>query len=254
MQFDQIVAGGLAGVVAGGFTHPLDVVRLRQQLRQRLMFRFPGLWGALVKEGVYSAVRVSTYQEMTVSCGPSPTLGDSALRFLCGGVAGVTGTVISHPLDLVKVVKVVSPTQPSYGRIVRNIFAKGEMFRALLPAIQRSVVFSAAQLATYDVCKSSVRNVDPELDYRWTVLLSAWMAGLVSTLLATPLEVAKTRLIVSDFRGTYDCLRCIARYEGVRYLWNGVVATWLRLGPYTLLQMIVWESSLRFLQEKTFKN
>lgn len=250
MDSDHVISGACAGVVAGGLTHPLDVVRLRQQLRRKVSFHFPGLCGALAKEAVYSAGRVTVYQ-MCVG-DRKFTHADGAMRFTCGGLAGVVGTVLSHPVELVKVVKVVSPADPSpsYYRIVRNLVSQGDVFRALLPAVQRSVVFSAAQLGTYDVCKRRVMEWDRDLDYRYCVLVSAWLAGIVSTVLSTPLDVAKTRLIVSDFRGTYDCLRCIAQYEGVRYLWNGATATWLRLGPYTLVQMIVWEATLQSLRSR----
>lgn len=247
---DHILSGACAGIVAGGVTHPLDVIRLRQQLRQVWQWKFPGLCAALSKEAVFSAGRIGFYQLITGGDQKHAafTLGDSAIRFASGGLAGVVGTVISHPLELMKVVKVVSPSNPSYVRIFRNLFGQNDIFRALLPAVQRSVVFSAAQLGSYDVCKRQVRQLDPDLDYRYVVLVSAWLAGIVSTMLSTPLDVAKTRLIVSDFRGTYDCLRCIAQYEGVRFLWKGATATWLRLGPYTLVQMLVWEAGLESLR------
>lgn len=244
-SIDHIISGACAGIVAGGATHPLDVIRLRQQLRAGWQWRYPGICAALAKEAIFSASRVSVYQVCTGGDQRrSFDRGDSAIRFAAGGGAGVVGTVLSHPLELMKVVKVASPSNPSYIRIFRNLFRQQDLFRAILPAIQRSVVFSSAQLGSYDVCKRKVRALDPDLDYRYAVLLSAWLAGVASTFLSTPLDVAKTRLIVSDFRGTYDCLRCIAQYEGVRYLWKGATATWLRLGPYTLVQMLVWETSL----------
>ncbi|CUG86005.1 mitochondrial carrier protein, putative [Bodo saltans] len=250
-SIDHMLSGACAGIIAGGATHPLDVIRLRQQLRAGWQWRYPGLCAALMKEAIFSAGRIGFYQMCTGGDQRrSFARGDSAIRFAAGGAAGVVGTVLSHPLELMKVVKVASPSNPSYIRIFRNLFRQQDLFRALLPAVQRSVVFSAAQLGSYDVCKRKVRAMDPELDYRYAVLLSAWLAGIASTILSTPLDVAKTRLIVSDFRGTYDCLRCIAQYEGVRYLWKGATATWLRLGPYTLVQMLVWEASLESIRRQ----
>lgn len=117
-----------------------------------------------------------------------------------------------------------------------------EITRALRPSLQRSVVFSASQLGSYDLVKQWLKRRDPDLDPHWAILLSAWSAGVVSTAVVTPLDVAKTRLMVSDFRGTWDCLRCVVRYEGARHAWSGAVATWLRLGPYTMVQMVVWET------------
>ena len=92
-------------------------------------------------------------------------------------------------------------------------------------SLQRSVLFSAAQLGSYDIAKHWLLRRDPELDPHWAVLMSAWAAGVVSTAVVTPLDVAKTRLMVSDSvgRGLSAVRRSVRR---VRHAWSGAVATW----------------------------
>ena len=60
-------------------------------------------------------------------------------------------------------------------------------------------------------------------------LLIAALAGVVNVMLTTPLWVVNTRLTVQDttkkgYNGVYDCLTRIAREEGWRKLWAGVVS------------------------------
>lgn len=73
----------------------------------------------------------------------------------------------------------------------------------------------------------------------------AALAGVVNVLLTTPLWVVNTRLTVQDttkktFNGVFDCLVSIARDEGVKSLWAGVVSG-LMLVSNPSIHFVVYE-------------
>lgn len=69
--------------------------------------------------------------------------------------------------------------------------------------------------------------------------LSAVASGFFSSLVSTPVDVVKTRLMAQNprrpqYRGMADCLAQTWRGEGLQGLFKGFIPTWARLGPWQL--------------------
>jgi hypothetical protein len=43
------------------------------------------------------------------------------------------------------------------------------------------------------------------------------------------------------YSGFIDCTKKIYRNEGIRGFFKGLTAQWVRLGPFTIIQLMVWE-------------
>ena len=67
--------------------------------------------------------------------------------------------------------------------------------------------------------------------------IASSMAGLVAALASTPVDRAKTLLMTDrQAHGTViACLVKIARSKGLAGLYQGFLATWMRLGPWAFL-------------------
>ena len=68
-------------------------------------------------------------------------------------------------------------------------------------------------------------------------------AGLVAALASTPVDRAKTLLMTdrSAYGSVFSCLVTIARERGLAGLYQGFLATWMRLGPWALLFFVCFE-------------
>eukprot|EP00744_Colponema_vietnamica_P022297 GILI01032011.1.p1 GENE.GILI01032011.1~~GILI01032011.1.p1 ORF type:complete len:251 (+),score=-9.64 GILI01032011.1:22-753(+) len=242
MNINDYVPGVIAGTSAALVTHPLDVMRVRSQLAERPSRRFTSLYvgisAAILRETMYTGVRLPLYT----------TLKKKTNKVLSGAVAGAVGTCLAHPLDLVKVVKVCTPLKASNSKIMGNLIRNGQCFKGLAPAIQRSVLFSSVQLSTFDTCKEGILDLDWDLDAKVAVPVAAWIAGCASTVTSTPFDVIKTRVMVGNGLGSLQCMKRLVKDDGFKALWRGGGLTWLRLGPYTFIQMSVWEYSLSLLK------
>ena len=75
---------------------------------------------------------------------------------------------------------------------------------------------------------------------------SAFIAGVCVALVTSPVDVVKTRIMNVNpsnpaYSGALDCLAKIIQVEGYAGLYKGVNAQWMRVGPLTMIQFMVWE-------------
>ncbi|KAF5843664.1 mitochondrial carrier domain-containing protein [Dunaliella salina] len=88
-----------------------------------------------------------------------------------------------------------------------------------------------------------------EASKSWHHSLSGGVAGSVSVFFLHPFDVVKTRLQVQDghqkqlvYRGTWDAVQSMARKEGWRAFYNGLVPAWIGSGVAWSTYLTVYES------------
>ena len=113
-------------MVAAFFVHPIDTVKVRMQMPKtsqtikysslnksmNLIFReeglgpkglYKGLSAALLRESTYSAMRLGFYVPIKRALGATdPKSTPFWIKFTAGGLAGLLGSGIANPLDLIK--------------------------------------------------------------------------------------------------------------------------------------------------------
>ncbi|RHY31821.1 hypothetical protein DYB32_003142 [Aphanomyces invadans] len=137
---------------------------------------------------------------------------------------------------------------------IRQIVAKDGvlgLYRGVNGAIPRVAVGSAAQLSTYASSKHLVLSTGLVEDGVWCHLAASLVTGLAVTTAMNPFDVVSTRLYsqkVVDgkgvlYSGVLDCFKKTFGVEGVRGLFKGWSAHYLRLGPHTILTFVFWEQA-----------
>ncbi|KAJ9467118.1 Mitochondrial substrate carrier family protein ucpB [Diplonema papillatum] len=227
-----------------------------------------GLTVAASHQFVYSSVRLQTYEVIKERLGDDPSFYS---RMLLAALCGVLATVASNPLERCKVVIQALPKErcPSFPSLLRvfsgnsaeNLVAsiKGQprtrpqgLMGGIGASAQRSAIVHAVQLSVYD----SLRDVSDtllKLHPTASLVLASILSGFISAAVGAPLDVVKTRLMAGQggdlaFKGIADCVVRTVREEGVTALFKGYLATWLKIGPFTLAQFLVWDymRSLRY--------
>ena len=89
-----------------------------------------------------------------------------------------------------------------------------------------------------------------------THFVSSTVSGLVATVVTCPVDVVKSR-VMNMQRGTgaqysspMDCVIQTCRVEGLRGLYKGFGATFVRQTPHTILLWMFQEQWLKLLQNK----
>ncbi|GAX79946.1 hypothetical protein CEUSTIGMA_g7385.t1 [Chlamydomonas eustigma] len=183
-------------------------------------------------------------------------------KLLMGLTAGAVGQLVAVPADLVKVrfqadCRAVASgfiQQHRYKGMVhalQNIVSQegwSGLWKGGIPAVQRAALVNLGELATYDQAKQAILSSGYLPDGVAVHAASSCVSGFVATVLSTPADVIKTRLMSQDmkqpmYRGAMDCLLQSVRREGILSLYKGFFPTWLRLGPWQLVFWLSYERS-----------
>ncbi|KAF7269191.1 hypothetical protein GWI33_017765 [Rhynchophorus ferrugineus] len=160
-------------------------------------------------------------------------------HLVAGTAAGVTSTLVLHPMDVVKIRLAVHDgihNTPKYSGIWNAITTiyRTEGFRGLYQGVTPNVWGAGASWGLYflfyNAIKASVQggNLDTPLAPSQH-LLAASEGGLITLLIVNPIWVAKTRLCLQfeqnnkQYTGTLDCLKKIYITEGIRGYYKGIL-------------------------------
>jgi solute carrier family 25 uncoupling protein 27 len=206
---------------------------------------YSGLAPAVLRHIPYTSLRVVTFETLKANYRTKETPFPALLLF--GFFAGALAQYVAVPFDLLKVRMQSDRTRyTSISAAFRDIFAKEGlrgMWRGSVPAVQRAGIVNLGELSTYDLSKRWVLSLGIR-DGPGAHILAAVCSGFVSSLLSTPADVVKSRMMEQDpsnprYRGSWDCFKQAYRGEGPRGLYKGFLPTWARLGPW---QLVFWLS------------
>ena len=214
---------------------------------------FKGIKPALLRQASYQGLKMYLYEPIRDAVlkattpegqeGAEPKLWQ---MILAGGLAGAIGTFLTSPTDLIKI-RMQSGVQ--YGGVVDAFMsitaASGvlSLWDGWAPNVQRSFIVNAAELATYDYFKQLLLRAKIFGDGLLVHTLASSGAGLVAAVASTPIDRAKTLLMTdrSAYGSVFACLIKMGREGGLSGLYQGFLATWMRLGPWAFLFFVCFE-------------
>ncbi|RWA03464.1 hypothetical protein EKO27_g11638 [Xylaria grammica] len=264
--------GGSASSMAACVTHPLDLVKVRMQLRSgdgpknmsgtfMQIVRtsgprglYDGLTASLLRQMTYSTVRFGVYEDLKRRLTPEgqkPTLplliGLSSLSGLLGGLSGNAADVVNVRMQQEAVLS------ESHKRHYRNgldgmlKMARTEgllsWYRGAWPNATRAALMNASQLASYDTIKVALMTYTPLGDTTTTHFASSLAAGFIATTICSPVDVIKSRVMSAHTtKGLFSFIAEIYAKEGVSWMFKGWVPAFLRLGPQTICTFLFLEA------------
>lgn len=264
------VCGSLASCTAEVATLPIDVTKVRMQLatdsstgfiatmrdivdNDGAGALFRGVKPALLRQASYQGVKMFLYEPLrdavlkaTTPPGEEGSKPKLWQMIVAGGLAGAIGTFITSPTDLVKI-RMQSGVQFDgvFAAFAQIAMASGifSLWDGWQPNVQRSFIVNAAELASYDYFKQKLLDTQMFEEGLIVHTLASMMAGLIAALASTPVDRAKTLLMTDreKYGSVFSCLFEIARTRGLAGLYQGFLATWMRLGPWALLFFVCFE-------------
>ena len=255
------ISSGLAEII----THPIDFVKTQKQYYKtnissihifKKIFKTQGVRGfyssispAIARHWVYTTTRVGLYENLRT--GES----DFKNKFIAGSVAGGMAQLIASPTDLIKIklqtqqlVNKHKNKQTSYN-IIKKIYKtqgiKG-FYYGWKPNVARAISVNLGELVAYDTGKQFLLNYLDDNIYCHG--LASLHSGFWSSLLSTPADVVKTRMMADSKHTMYSITKNIIQKEGFFSLWKGFIPIWCRLAPW---QFVFWVS---YEQLRAFNN
>uniref|UniRef100_A0A1D1Z5E5 Putative mitochondrial 2-oxoglutarate/malate carrier protein n=1 Tax=Anthurium amnicola TaxID=1678845 RepID=A0A1D1Z5E5_9ARAE len=317
MGLKGFVEGGIASIVAGCSTHPLDLIKVRMQLqgeaapvpalRPALAFHAPhgatiaalphhhqlprpprvgplgvgmqilksegpaalfsGVSATVLRQTLYSTTRMGLYDVLKTKWS-SPGGGSLPLhrKIAAGLLAGGIGAAVGNPADVAMVRMQADGRLPAAQRrnyrgvgdaISRMVRAEGvgSLWRGSSLTVNRAMLVTASQLATYDQVKEAVLESGAMADGMGTHVAASFAAGFVAAVASNPVDVVKTRVMnmrvepgaTPPYAGALDCALKTVRAEGPAALYKGFVPTVSRQGPFTVVLFVTLEQLRKLL-------
>ncbi|KAI0050032.1 mitochondrial carrier [Auriscalpium vulgare] len=261
---------------ASAVTNPLDIIKVRQQLRTQApggqanafwavgvqmartegaMSLMNGLTASMLREVTYSGIRMGTYEYFkdAISGATHGSLASDGLvlKVLAATVAATLGSAVANPTDLVKVRMQAHYPAGSPYRNTRHAFASiwrsggaRALYRGVDATTARGVVLSVSQICAYDQFKQSVKRRGLMREGLALHFTASMVAGFICSVTSNPVDVVKVRVMndkEGQFKGVSDCVRTIWTKEGPMAFFKGFGMCWARLGAHTVLSFVVFE-------------
>jgi len=277
----QLATAGVAACIADMITFPLDTTKVRLQVQGELSSNngsgaqprgvlgtlvsvarnegvtalYSGIVPGLQRQMAFSAIRIGAYEPVkkvyVENSGQSSGLGLMGCRIAAGVTTGTLAILVAQPTDVVKVrmqaagnKKVYNGVWDAYKTIGRNEGMMNGLYRGTFPNIGRNCIINVAETVVYDSVKDGFISSGYFVDGFKCHLASAAVAGVTATLVASPVDVVKTRYMNAErgrYRGALHCAKVTFRTEGARAFYKGFNASCLRLVSWNICLWLSYE-------------
>ncbi|KAK1410551.1 hypothetical protein QVD17_37088 [Tagetes erecta] len=296
MGLKGFVEGGIASIVAGCSTHPLDLIKVRMQLQgescipvtgpgptrvgpvtvgMRIIQQdgpaalFSGVSATVLRQTLYSTTRMGLYDMMKTKW-TDPETGNMPLwkKIGAGLIAGGIGAAVGNPADVAMVRMQADGRLPAsqrrnYKSVVDAISQMtknegiGSLWRGSSLTVNRAMLVTASQLASYDQIKEAILDKGVMKDGLGTHVTASFAAGFVASVVTNPIDVIKTRVMnmkveagkAPPYAGAVDCALQTVKSEGVMALYKGFIPTISRQGPFTIVLFVTLEQVRKLLKD-----
>ena len=247
-------------ICASLFTHPIDVVKVKLQTNTKysptqlmidqfkhdgVSFLFRGLRASILRNGSFVTTKMFTYDYLKSNYNTS----SFSNKVLCGMGAGLTGSLIGTPFDLIMVRIQNDPKQyPHIFATVKKTYTNEGIFsfwNGLNYTMGRAVIVTACQFSIYEEMKEELKNRQWQNEFHIFVL-SSISSSIVTGLLSNPIDMCKTRTMNHCKNAT---ITTIVRNEGFFSLWKGIYVNIGRQIPLNLIRFSILEIFKQMLSE-----
>ncbi|KAM4046367.1 dicarboxylate carrier SLC25A8 [Anomaloglossus baeobatrachus] len=280
----KFIGAGTAACIADLFTFPLDTAKVRLQIQgetkgplnmKSVQYKgvfgtistmvktegprslYNGLVAGLQRQMSFASVRIGLYDSVKQFYTKGSEHVGIGSRLLAGCTTGAMAVAIAQPTDVVKV-RFQAQANVSGSRRYRGTMeayktiAKEEGMRGLWkgtgPNITRNALVNCTELVTYDLIKDALLKSNLMSDTLPCHFTSAVGAGFCTTVIASPVDVVKTRYMNSakgQYRGALNCALTMLRKEGPLAFYKGFMPSFLRLGSWNIVMFVTYEQLKR---------
>eukprot|EP00271_Cylindrocystis_brebissonii_P000317 TRINITY_DN10417_c0_g1_i1.p1 TRINITY_DN10417_c0_g1~~TRINITY_DN10417_c0_g1_i1.p1 ORF type:complete len:665 (+),score=106.30 TRINITY_DN10417_c0_g1_i1:188-2182(+) len=268
----HFAGGGIAGAVGATVVYPLDTVKTKMQAQRRgdekedrRLYKnewdcatrlvkeegvgslYAGLGPQLLGVAPEKAMKL-TVNELILQVLEAflPGARIWALEFIAGGGGGLSQTLFTNPVEVVKVRLQTQQQTDGEGaatkpksplEVVQELGLKG-LYSGTLITLARDVPGSALFFA----CYAFLKQVYPD-----QLFLDGCIAAIPPSILVTPMDVVKTRMTMKPQAGEVpytdglDCVRQIVAKEGVGALFQGCFTRVLRISPQFGITLMIYD-------------
>jgi len=284
----DLFAGAVGGVAQVMIGQPFDIVKVRLQTtsnysnaldaatkiykREGALAFYKGTLTPLVGIGACVSVqfggfhearrRFEAYNEKNHGGNKQLSYGQ---YYLAGATAGIANTVLSSPIEHVRIRLQTQPHGPNriyngpadcIKKLIRNGGGiGGGLYRGTGVTLLREAQAYGFWFLTFEYLMTrEAKHHGREAIPAWKIALYGGLAGEALWLASYPFDVVKSKLqsdglqgIEKQYNGTIDCTKKTWAKEGMRGFWKGIGPTLLRAMPVSAGTFFVVENTMRLI-------
>ncbi|KAL2629662.1 hypothetical protein R1flu_014348 [Riccia fluitans] len=270
-EISLFLAGAVAGAAAKTVTAPLDRVKLLMQVHgvqaaQAGVKRGIGFIEAILKigteEGVkgywrgnlpqvirvipYSAVQLFAYETYKKLLKGDNEELPVLRRLAAGACAGMTSTLVTYPLDVLRLRMAIDPAAKSMGQVALNMMKDegfASFYRGLGPSLFGIAPYIALNFCVFDLVKKSLPEdikKRPEASF-----LTALASATFATTICYPLDTVRRQLQMkgTPFKSVADAIPGIIARDGFLGLYRGFLPNALKNLPNNSIRLTTFDAA-----------
>ena len=248
------IPGSVAAITSVFLGYPFDTTKTRLQTNQ-YNSAISGLKSTVKTEGVFALYRGVSVPLIMLGFKRGyqfkifETYKGTYGPWLAGMMAGLSGSIIGCPMQVIKV-HMQSTDKILYKNpieCVKDIYTthgiKG-YYQGFRYSVGRDLLFGTFYLGLYDTLKNAFPNNS----------LGHFFAGGISSSLVWglcfPIDTFKTNAQTPNGITTVDFLKTRIKTHGIQILWKGVTPALVRIFPVSACSMVMYEWVKKLLGEK----
>jgi len=278
--FKKMISAGIGASIAELVTIPIDTAKVRLQIqgenmktigrRDQLYYRgmirtviqiakdegvrtlYSGITAGIQRQMCFCGVRIGLYDHVKRFYGDD-SLGNKPQvikKILASCTTATTAVLFFQPTEVVKIrfqaagrKSEYSSTLNAYMTIGRREGVQG-LWKGVSTNVARLSVVNCTEIVVYDVIKSYILYKRLMSDNVPCHMVSAIAAGFVTTIIASPIDVVKTRFMNSgpgEYKHPIQCAVKMLKENGPTGFYKGFIPSFTRLGLWSIAMFISYE-------------
>ena len=136
---------------------------------------------------------------------------------IAGLSAGFCTTIVTHPLDVIKI-RLQLSEHSSLVSTIRSLH--GSYYRGIMPNLIGNISAWGLYFSLYGEFKKIIDIHNPSINY----FSASVMAGLSTSIITNPIWVLKTRILGSnEYKSMLDGIKQMLNKEGILSFWKGTI-------------------------------
>ena len=241
----QVQALGQGGAAQGAYTG-VGQALVKIAKEEGILAYWKGNGVNIIRIFPYSAAQLAANDQYKAFLADDNGNLTTARRLVAGGLAGMTGTALTHPLDTVRL-RLAMPNSGYSGPIhaARSMIAKegaGSMFKGIFPTLVGVAPYTALNFFSFDTINNKIAEagVPPGVV---TKLFVGAAAGTVATTVCYPLDTVRRRMQMAGntYSSMGNALVTIASKEGfINGFYQGWWANTVKVVPQNAIRLVMY--------------
>jgi solute carrier family 25 (mitochondrial carnitine/acylcarnitine transporter), member 20/29 len=270
MNFDEFIAGSLAGSAQVLSSHPLDTLKIKLQLNKSTALEcaknivkqdgflgfYKGLLPPLLGASIINAVLFSSYGLAKTFFSKQPTLYQTAVA---GGFAGLVQSVVASPIELLKI-RLQATAGGLEQRTLKDEF-KAIYTKSGIPGLYRGMYMTVLReipgYAGFYTGFEAVKRYQTDLNFKsgtgdlslLQLMIAGSFGGISYWVACYPLDVLKSKIQSQPNLSSRLMVnvREIIKNDGLKGFTRGFTVSLLRSVPAAGATFTVYEMAIKFL-------